>query len=160
MTEQFPTRLFGYSKRSVQDYITKINEECAQKLLDRDKQTLKAAQAARQEMEKLRQENEHLRQEREEVAAALIEAKAYAVELKAQTEERDRAQREKNAALHQEERQRLQLLADRVDALRKEFREILIGMDEELEHCELNCQTLKEQDAAEAPADETPWAPQ
>lgn len=154
MSAQFPTRLFGYSKRSVEEYINKMNEEFSQKLLEKDKQTLKGVQSMRQELEKLRQENERLREERQEVAGALIDAKTYAAELRAQAQERDRAQREKNAALHQEERQRLQGLADRVDSLRKEFRDILISMDEELERCELGCQTLKNQDAEEIPADE------
>lgn len=143
MTELFQTGLFGYSKKSVSTYISNMNEDFAQKLLEKDRTYKDVVRELREEVEQLRQENERLRAEREEVAGALIDAKAFAASLIRQSEEADRTQRAKNAALHQVEFQQIQTFAANIDSLRKAFRSVLCDMDEELERYEIKCQAIQ-----------------
>ncbi len=65
MMKQFRSSLFGYSKQSVNAYITQLNEEFSQKLLEKEQEGREAAGRLREEVERLRQENARLRAERQ-----------------------------------------------------------------------------------------------
>lgn len=146
MTEQFQISLFGYSKKSVHLYLSEINEEFSQKLLEKEKENRDSIQALREEMELLREENERLLAERQEVAGALIDANAFASGLKAQAEEEDNIQRTKNAKLRQAEHRRIQVLSDHINQLRTKLRSMLSCMEEELEQYELLCKSINAED--------------
>ncbi len=154
MTGQFKTRLFGYCKRDVRDYVSKLNEEFSQKLLEREKESRDSAQALQKELDRLRQENEQFRAERQKVAGVLIDARYFAAGLKEQAAAEDRVQRSKNAEFHQVERQRLQAFAGQIEQMRKSLHSTLNRMDEELEQYELNCQALQEGMKTDPPHEE------
>lgn len=146
MTEQFQTSLFGYSKRSVHLYISQMNEDFSNRLLEKEKEGREAVRAMNEELERLREENEQLRAERRDVAGALIDAKSFAAELREQAEEADRVQRAKNEDIHRTELQRIRDLAEHIDQLRTEFRSALSTMDDELEQYALLCKALHAQE--------------
>lgn len=143
MTELFRISLFGYSKRHVHAYISEMNEDFSQKMLEKDRACKDTVQALREELERVRRENERLRAERQEVAGALIDAKAFAAGLIERAEEEDRTRRAKNAALQQAELHRLQAFAANIDGLRKAFCSVLRGMDEEMEQYGAKCQAIQ-----------------
>lgn len=154
MEEQFQTRLFGYSKQSVHNYIVQMNEDFSQKQLAKEKENRDAVQALQEELERLRKENALLRAERREVAGALIDAKSFAANLMEQAKEEDRAQRAENTSIHQAERQRLRALAGHIGRLQEDFRRVLHDMDKELERYDLRCRTIQAEDAKAAPSDQ------
>lgn len=147
MTEQFQNSLFGYSKQSVHQYISRMNEDFSQKLTAKEKEKHDAVQGLKEELERLRAENEQLKAERGEVADSLIDAKAFAAELREKAEESDREQRAKNEDIHRAELKRLHDLAEHIDRLRTEIQSLLRNMDEELEQYVLLCKTLHTEDA-------------
>lgn len=132
MANLFHTSLFGYSKASVNDYISKLNEEFSQKLLEKDREHRREMDALQGEVERLTQEKEQLLALRQEVADALISAKDYAAELKRQAEEDDRAQRAVSAARQEAEFRRIQSVAEQISDLHQAFHDALGRMDREL----------------------------
>lgn len=153
MMELFQTSLFGYSKKGVHAYISAMNEDFSQKLLEKDKTYKDTIQTLREELEKLRRENEQLRTERQDVAGALIDAKVFAADLMEQAVETDRAQRAKNAELRQAELRQIQSLAQRIDSLRETFRSVLCSMDDEMEQYGMKCQAVQAEFCPDRPAD-------
>lgn len=160
MTELFRTSLFGYSKKRVHAYISEINEEFSQKLLEKDMASKEAVQVLREQLEQLQRENDQLRAERNEVAGALIDAKTFATGLMEQAEAENRTQREKNSAIQQAELQQVQLLTSHVDNLRQTFQAILHGMDKELEQYRMKCQSIRTDYCANIVENETEPAQQ
>lgn len=132
MAKLFSTRLFGYSRSGVNDYISRLNEEFSRKLLERDQAHKGETEALRAEVERLTRENEQLQALRQEVADALISAKDYAAGLKRQADADDQAQRTVNAARQAAEARRLQDVAERISGLRRAFRGALEQMDGQL----------------------------
>lgn len=153
MIKLFQTSLFGYSKKSVHAYISEMNEDFSQKLLEKEGACKEAVQALREEVERLRQENEQLRGERQAVAGVLIDAKAFASGLMEQAEKENETRRSRNEALHQAEFQRIQGLASDIDRLREAFRAALRGMDEEMEQYGIKCQAIQTEFCPDRPED-------
>jgi len=150
MTRQFKLSLLGYSRRSVHDYITKLNADFLQRLSEKEQEGQGDLRSLREEVERLRQENERLRAERADVAGALIDAKAYAADLMERAERAGQERRVQTEADCQAERRRVQEMVGRIERLHRELRAVLQGMDEELERYERSCQALQEEDIPEA----------
>lgn len=143
MANLFHTGLFGYSKTSVNDYISKLNEEFSGKLLAKEEENKKEQQALRAEIARLTAENEQLQAARQEVADALISAKDYATELKRHAEAENQSLKDKNAACRQAEFRRIQHLAEHVQSLHCELRSALEQMDRELTAYHTECSRLQ-----------------
>lgn len=142
MKTLFSTSLFGYSKKSVRDYISSMNEEFSQKALAKEEEFKTSLRAMREEIEQLRQENERLLAQREEVAGALIDAKQFAADLIGQAEREGHTLRARNSASYQAECQRLQAYAAQINSLRDRLHASIQAMDEEMEQYNAVCQTL------------------
>jgi hypothetical protein len=158
MANLFSTSLFGYSKRSVNDYISKLNDEFSRKLLEKDQAHREAVEALQAETARLSRENEQLLALRQEVADALISAKDYAAELKRKAETDDQARRAANAIRQEAELSRIQDAAEQISALRQAFRDALERMDGEAASYKEELQRLRT--AAERPPDAEqapPW---
>lgn len=143
MKEILKSSLFGYSKKSVCEYIAGMNEEFSQKLLEKDLECKNMVQELKSQIEELKKENEQLQTGRQEVAGALIDAKNFAAELKERAEAEDQARRIKNEEYQRAEFQRIQRLSGSVDALHGTLQAMLGKMDAELEAYKENCQTLQ-----------------
>lgn len=143
MTEVFRSSLFGYSKKSVSEYIVAMNEEFTRKLLEKDMECQETVRQLKEQLENLQDENAQLRAGRQEIADALIDARTFASELMAQAEAENNAQRAKNTAYHQAELQRLHELASNIDTLRNALRSAIVNMDAELERYRLECQAAQ-----------------
>ena len=153
MEKVFQNSLFGYSKKSVIEYVAEMNEDFSRKLLEKDLENKKITQELRTQIEELKRENEELQAGRKDVAGALIDAKAFAGELMARAEADDKALHEKSRAYHQAEMERLQAISDHVVTLREALCAALRGMDEELARYEHRCQSAEEELRRETPVD-------
>lgn len=143
MANLFQTRLFGYAKASVNNYISKLNEEFSNKLLANEKEHKIAQEALQAEIKRLTAENAQLLAARQEVAEALICAQDYAASLKQQTEAEEQAQREQNTARQMTEFRRIQSIASHIQKLHEEFHSVLMQMDHELETYTVECGSLQ-----------------
>lgn len=149
MNEQLRMGLFGYSKKSVHTYLSQLNEEFTQKLMEKELSHQEQLRELQAELERLTEENQGYLAQRQEVAEALIDAKLQGAALLEQAKQEDAVRRERNAARRQEENRRLSVLSGRIDRLQETLRQLMGAMDEELETHRLSCKTLES---------ETEWA--
>lgn len=132
MSNLFQTCLFGYSKKSVNKYLSDRSEEFSQRMLKKEQEYKRELDALQSEVKHLTEENERLRALRQEVADALISAKDYAADLKRQAEADNQARRAINGARQKAEGQRIQQVAEHIASLHQAFRAALERMDREL----------------------------
>ena len=67
MSNLFHARLIGYSRKDVNAYISRLNEEFSQKLLEKELEKKEELRALQEENERLKKENEEKRkQEKQE----------------------------------------------------------------------------------------------
>ena len=143
MAKLFQTSLFGYSKRNVNEYLSRLNEEFSQKMLEKEHAHKKELQALQAEVEQLTKENAQLQAARCEVADALINARDYAAVLKRQAEEDDQKQRSRNTARQEAELGRIQAVAKHISDLQQTVRSVLESMDRELVRYRTECRRLQ-----------------
>lgn len=148
MERIFKTSLFGYSKKSVCQYVADMNREFSEKLLAKDLECQNMVRELKETMEKLEQENLQLRTRQEEVAVTLLDAKRFANELRVQAEEEDRIQRARALACQTAEQQRIRTLTESADQLRSSFCSMLQRMDREMEEYRVRCQAAMASGAA------------
>lgn len=151
MEKMFQNSLFGYSKKSVFNYIAAMEAEFSQKLREKEQECQSTVRELEERLEELKQENERLQSERREVAGALIDAKTFAAQLMEQAEAESRARRAKDEAYHQAELQRLQALAEDVGELRAAIQASARDMETQMEQYEIRCQALRAEFEREFP---------
>ncbi len=145
MTQVFKSSLFGYSKKSVCNYITEMSNECSRKLLEKDIECKTKLQEMEAVIEKLRQENNELRTGQHAVANALIDARKFAdLQAKQAEEERLKLQKE-NTVSYNAEILRLKELADVITDLRKSIHDKLQSFDEELKTMDTSYKKVQEE---------------
>lgn len=132
--------LFGYSRESVYQYISSMNEEFSRKLLEKERNTdelLKELQARNQALEKqieeLRCENDEYRKMHLAVSDSIIDAQNYAQQMKAETKQREQIQRAKIAEKIRGEQVKLAEYIGEIDGFREKLRDILADIDGTLE---------------------------
>lgn len=143
MASLFKIKLLGYEKASVNNYISKLNEEFSNKLLASEKEHKMTLEALQAENQRLKDENAKLLAERQEVADALICAHDYAADLRQQTETEEKVQREQNTARQMAEFRRIQSIAAHIHNLHEEFHSVMNKMDKELETYKVECSDLQ-----------------
>lgn len=133
MSNLFHARLIGYSRKDVNAYISRLNEEFSQKLLEKELEKKEELRALQEENERLKKENEELQALRQEVADALISAREYASGIRRKAEEDDRETRSGNAVRQEAEARRIQSVGAHIDGVQRKLRSVLERMDRELE---------------------------
>lgn len=154
MANLFHTSLFGYSKTSVNDYISRLNEEFSQKLLKKDWEHKQEMEALQAEAAGLAEKNEQLQALRQEIADALISAREYAASLKKQAEEEERARKAADDARREAELMRIRRTAEQINSLQRTFRDALENMEHEMASYGEELQRLQKEAAGQADAEE------
>ena len=143
MASLFKIKLFGYEKASVNNYISKLNEEFSHKLLANDKEHKMTMETLPAENNRLKEENAKLLAAKQEIADALICAHDYAADVRQQTETEEKVKREQNTARQMAEFRRIQNIAVHIQNLHEEFQSVVGKMDEELETYKVECSNLQ-----------------
>lgn len=151
MVKIFRKSLFGYSPKSVLAYISELDENYSQKLLEKDLEYKQTVQELKAQIETLKQKNEQLLADHQDIAGVLIDAKAFATKLKEQAEAEDQAQHAKNEAYRQEELQQLQKISAHIDSLRSALRDAICDIDAKMEQHANQCRAIQEEFHQEMP---------
>lgn len=138
--DQLKKGFWGYQKSSVYAYITALEGEFSQKLMERDAQVRDSEALYQERIHHLEEELTTLRQQHESqqaeqlmISSALIEARKYAETLK---QEADTAAREERQAWEAELEQMHKDLSQyrcQVRTLREQFASLLQSMDDQVQ---------------------------
>ena len=137
--------LFGYSKESVYQYISYLNQEFSQKLVEKDRESnylIKELQernaALEKEMESIRAENDIYKKMQSSISESIISAKNYEKEIKAAAVLENKKIRETINEEKQKQEMQLKNYIETIDAYRvslvhilKEFETSLKNISEE-----------------------------
>ena len=137
--------LFGYSKESVYQYISYLNQEFSQKLVEKDRESnylIKELQernaALEKEMESIRAENDIYKKMQSSISESIISAKNYEKEIKDAAVLENKKNRETINEEKQKQEMQLKNYIETIDAYRvslvhilKEFETSLKNISEE-----------------------------
>ncbi len=154
--------LFGYKKESVYQYVSALNEEFSQKLIEKDeknevlvKELRERTQALEAELERVKRESEELRKKQLAVSDSIIDARDYAAQLKSETRRREQALYDQMEARMSRENRRLDGYAENIGKLREQIKDVLEQFDEELKQAENKAgELMRAESAGEAETEE------
>lgn len=149
--------LFGYKKESVYQYVSALNEEFSQKLIEKDeknevlvKELRERTQALEAELERVKRESEDLRKKQLAVSDSIIDARDYAAQLKSETRRREQALYDQMEARMNKENRRLDGYTENIGKLREQIKDVLEKFDEELKQAESRAGELMRAETAGA----------
>lgn len=124
--------IFGYSKESVYQYISHLNQEFSQKLLERDGATEHLVKELRErnaelekEIENLKAENDIYQQKQSSISESIISAKNYEMEIKNAAVLEDKRIREEIDKEKQKQEMRLKKYIETIDTYKASLVNIL-----------------------------------
>ena len=125
--------LFGYSKTSVCEYITKVNEEFSEKLIAISDEHKKECEELKVKIMLLENELIEYKRTYSNVTTALLDAQQHAAILKQQAEEENQRLRAKNLKKQAEQTKRIETYKSEIDRVRKELMFFSEKTDKELD---------------------------
>ena len=125
--------LFGYSKTSVCEYITKVNEEFSEKLIAISDEHKKECEELKVKIMLLENELIEYKRTYSNVTTALLDAQQHAAILKQQAEEENQRLRAKNLKKQEEQTKRIETYKSEIDRVRKELMFFSEKTDKELD---------------------------
>ena len=150
--DQLKKGFFGYKKTSVYEYISSLEEEFSNKLLEKDslnqkkeEEQLSKIQKLESELKETKQQLDTLRSEQMMIGSTLMEAKRYAERLKIEAEEeKEKAHQQLEHDLAQS-REELEHYHAQINTLKEAFANLLHDMDKNVKKLDIQVQTLKEE---------------
>ena len=150
--DQLKKGFFGYKKTSVYEYISSLEEEFSNKLLEKDslnqkkeEEQLSKIQKLESELKETKQQLDTLRSEQMMIGSTLREAKRYAERLKIEAEEeKEKAHQQLEHDLAQS-REELEHYHAQINTLKEAFANLLHDMDKNVKKLDIQVQTLKEE---------------
>lgn len=136
MTEKFETVLFGYSKRSVCEYLSNVSEEISKKHIGEIERLNAKIKKLEEENERLsgilEEERRRMDDETTKVSQIIVDARSFADELKEKATEENRAEMDENSKRNAEVAEKIKKCSEDVDDIRRYFQKILTNADEEI----------------------------
>ena len=124
---------FGYTKASVCQYITQLNQDFSKRITEKDLAHENTVRELNARLERLEKENLRLREKQAAVSDAIIDAKHFSFALKEEAEEENRKSRLENAARNQAEQRRIYGYRQDIDKIRDALKNVLENIDSELD---------------------------
>ena len=153
--EELKSGWFGYQKSDVFQYITTLEAEFSQKLMEKDEehrrlidQYLQRIYQLEGELSQLKQQYEAQKNDQLHIADALLDAQRYREILQKETLRMEQEARAKLQEQLEEERARLERYRGQVKRLRELFGTVLQEMDGEAQKLELQAEEIEEPDWA------------
>lgn len=148
---KFRTRLFGYSKIDVRDYISRMNEDFAKTLMNNLAEQEKKKEVLRDRITQLEEELEIYKKQCMEVSDAILDAKKYAAHLKEEADKEKLKRELEYSEWDEQQAQKIcgyqQDIAD-IRSRLKQFAENtdldLVKYEERLEFIKSHCQSRAE----------------
>ena len=153
--EELKSGWFGYQKSDVFQYITTLEAEFSQKLMEKDEehrrlidQYLQRIYQLEGELSQLKQQYEAQKNDQLHIADALLDAQRYREILQKETLRMEQEARAKLQEQLEEDRARLERSRGQVKRLRELFGTVLQEMDGEAQKLELQAEEIGEPDWA------------
>lgn len=141
---------FGYQKASVYRYITSLEEQFSNKLVEKDEAAKKAAEqyqekihSLEQELQAVREQCETQKSEQMVIAHTLLEAQRYAEVMKKETAQKQQEAQQRLAEQITAKNRELALYLSQIENLRKEFLSMLKEMDSTADQLEKKLQDVQ-----------------
>ncbi len=153
---------WGYKRESVYEFISNINEEFSQKLIEKDNNNEKHLKELKDRIAELelelsvtKKENETYQKMQYAVSNSIIEAQNYALEMKNETKKIEMNLRTKADERYESETKKLDEYSVSIENIRKVLKETLSGIDSELQDTLSDIKNIKVDFSARTESDST-----
>ena len=136
------TRLFGFSKTDVCEYVTRVNDEFNEKLALVNSEHQSEKKDLEAKITSLTEEIDRYKQTNADIARALFDAQKYAAELKAQSDAEYQKAMEEIAELKDAETLKLTEYRGKIEETRKSIAVLLAEINGKLSEAELQTSDL------------------